>query len=141
MDQKGCRRTEDGATKAPHRVDVHVGSRVRIRRKFLGLSQQQLATRLAVTFQQIQKYERGSNRISASKLYDISSALKAPVTYFFDGLSEDKEAKGEMSIERSALLLLMSSEGIELAETFPRIKSAAQRQRVLDLVRVLLGEG
>lgn len=72
-----------------HPIDLHVGARVRTRRKFMGLSQETLATALGLTFQQVQKYERGSNRISASKLYEIAKALKVPVDYLFDGYAED----------------------------------------------------
>lgn len=72
----------------PHPIDVHVGARVRMRRKLLGFSQEKLADQLGLTFQQVQKYERGANRVSASKLYEIGQALDAPVSYFFEGLDQ-----------------------------------------------------
>ena len=120
-------------------VDLHVGSKVRVRRKFLGLSQTDLAAAIGLTFQQVQKYERGSNRISASKLFEISKYLKTPVVYFFDGYSESQTPDGfqESDSEKFVHGFLMTSEGIELAEAFPRIKSAKHRRKILDLVRTL----
>jgi transcriptional regulator with XRE-family HTH domain len=73
----------------PHPIDVHVGSRVRLRRTLLGLSQTALGDALGLTFRQVQKYERGKNRISASKLWKLSQILDVPVSFFFDGLAED----------------------------------------------------
>jgi transcriptional regulator with XRE-family HTH domain len=125
--------------KAPNPVDLHVGGRVRMRRKFLGLSQEGLGGHLDLTFQQVQKYERGSNRISASKLYQISSALKVPIAYFFDGYGDGLAPDGfrESASEQFVHGFLMTTEGIELAEAFPRIRSAKHRRKILDLVRVL----
>ncbi len=123
-------------------VDVHVGARVRIRRKFLGLSQSDLAAALGLTFQQVQKYERGSNRISASKLYQTAKTLKVPVAYFFDGLEDSASSAWEGLSEPAAELavhqFLMSPEGIELAGQFPRVRSAKIRRRILDMVRALV---
>lgn len=112
--------------RAPNPVDLHVGARVRMRRKFLGMSQEGLAETIDLTFQQVQKYERGSNRISASKLYEISRALKAPVAYFFDGYGQGEAVEGfsESESEQFVHGFLMTTEGIELAEAFPRIKNA-----------------
>lgn len=128
--------------KTPNPVDLHVGARVRMRRKFLGLSQEGLADAIALTFQQVQKYERGSNRISASKLYEISKTLKAPVAYFFEGFggAEALEGFSESESEQFVHGFLMTTEGIELAEAFPRIKSAKHRRKILDLVRALAEE-
>ena len=127
------------ADRSPNPVDLHVGARVRMRRKFLGMSQEGLAETIDLTFQQVQKYERGSNRISASKLYEISKALKAPVAYFFEGYGETEDVEGfsESESEQFVHGFLMTTEGIELAEAFPRIKSAKLRRRVLELVRTL----
>ncbi len=127
------------ADRSPNPVDLHVGARVRMRRKFLGMSQEGLAETIDLTFQQVQKYERGSNRISASKLYEISKALKAPVAYFFEGYGENEGVEGfsESESEQFVHGFLMTTEGIELAEAFPRIKSAKLRRRVLELVRAL----
>lgn len=123
-------------------VDLHVGAKVRTRRKFLGLSQSDLADAIGLTFQQVQKYERGSNRISASKLYDISRYLKVPVSYFFDGYAEGETPDGfnESDSEKFVHGFLMTTEGIELAEAFPRVPSAKRRRKILDLVRSLADE-
>ena len=123
----------------PNPVDLHVGARIRMRRKILGVSQERLADDLGLTFQQVQKYERGSNRISASKLFEISRALKVPVAYFFEGYgaSEAVEGFSESESEQFVHGFLMTTEGIELAEAFPRIKNAKHRRRVLELVRAL----
>ncbi len=120
-------------------VDIHVGGRVRVRRKFLGLSQTDLAVALGLTFQQVQKYERGTNRISASKLFEIARTLKVPVAYFFEGYSQNDAGDGfsESQAEQNVNGFLMTSEGIEIAEAFPRIKSARFRRKVMELVRTL----
>ena len=120
-------------------VDIHVGGRVRVRRKFLGLSQTDLAVALGLTFQQVQKYERGTNRISASKLFEIARTLKVPVAYFFEGYSQSDAGEGfsESQAEQNVNGFLMTSEGIEIAEAFPRIKSAKFRRKVMELVRTL----
>ncbi len=130
------------AERSPNPVDLHVGARVRMRRKFLGMSQEGLAETIDLTFQQVQKYERGSNRISASKLYEISRALKAPVAYFFEGYGEAEDVDGfsESESEQFVHGFLMTTEGIELAEAFPRIKNAKHRRRILELVRALAEE-
>jgi transcriptional regulator with XRE-family HTH domain len=124
--------------RTPNPVDLHVGARIRMRRKLLGVSQERLAEQLHLTFQQVQKYERGANRVSASKLYEIARALEAPVAYFFDGLadtsgsSDGQELTGEFVHD-----LVMTPEGMELAAMFPRIKRGRVRRRVLDLVKAL----
>ena len=122
----------------PNPVDLYVGSRIRLRRKFLGLSQTDLAEALGLTFQQVQKYERGSNRISASKLFETGKALKAPVAYFFDGYAGHQD-KGfeESSKEQGVSAFLRISEGVEMAEAFPRVRSPKHRRSVLSLVRSL----
>ncbi|MGN6424388.1 MAG: helix-turn-helix domain-containing protein [Asticcacaulis sp.] len=122
---------------APNPVDVHVGARVRLRRKFLGLSQQGLADEIELTFQQVQKYERGSNRISASKLFAIAKVLRAPISYFYDGLGEAVAGFSESESEQTANSFLLTTEGIQLAEAFPRIISPRHRRKILDLVRTL----
>ncbi len=110
-----------------------------MRRKFLGISQEILAGTIGLTFQQVQKYERGSNRISASKLFEISRALKVPTSYFFDGYNDPDALQGfdESEQEQSVHSFLTTPEGIELAEAFPRIGSAKHRRRILELVRAL----
>ena len=131
------------ADRGPNPVDLHVGARVRMRRKFLGMSQEGLAETIDLTFQQVQKYERGSNRIIASKLWEIAKALKAPVAYFFEGYGENEAVEGfsESESEQFVHGFLMTTEGIELAEAFPRIRNPKFRRRILDLVRALAEDG
>ena len=122
-------------------IDLYVGGRVRMRRKFLGLSQTDLGDALGLTFQQVQKYERGSNRISASKLYDTAQCLKVPVAYFFEGYDDSATTDFEQSHSEQAVHgFLATGEGIEVAEAFPRIKNAKYRRKVMELVRVLADE-
>ncbi len=124
--------------RSPNPVDLHVGSRIRLRRKILGVSQERLAESLGLTFQQVQKYERGSNRVSASKLYEIASTLQTQVAYFFEGLADPSAGQdGEIApgSERFVQDFLMTPEGLELAGLFPKITRARVRRRVLDLVR------
>ncbi len=128
----------DGAAgEGPDPVDIHVGARVRMRRRFLGVSQQTLADALGLTFQQVQKYERGANRVSASKLYEIARALRVQVAYFFEGLP-DAPGAGAASVggqERTVHDFLMTEEGLELAGLFPKLQRGVLRRRVLELVR------
>lgn len=115
----------------PKFVDIHVGKRVRERRWMLGVRQQQLADNLGIRFQQVQKYETGANRISASRLWDIAAALEVPVSYFFEGLegqaSEFGGAQGD---------ILTDKEAHELVRAYYAIPKA-QRRRIFDLARVL----
>ncbi len=112
-----------------------------MRRRVLGVSQERLAEALGLTFQQVQKYERGANRISASKLYDIARFLSAPISYFFEGLSDPvgSEANGvaEDGQEQFVHDFLMTPEGLELAAIFPKITKPRVRRRVLELVRAM----
>jgi len=128
--------------KHPNPIDLHVGGKVRLRRKFLGLSQESLADHIGLTFQQVQKYERGANRISASKLFEIAAILKKPVEYFFAGYSEAELAEdfNESESEKSIHEFLMTPEGVELAASFPRIQSPKHRRKILELVRSLTEE-
>jgi len=127
---------------APNPVDLHVGAKVRTRRKIVGFSQTELADAIGVTFQQVQKYERGANRISASKLWDIASKLKTSMAYFFDGYAEGETPDGFAPSDSEVFVhnFLMTTEGVELAEAFPRIKSAQQRRKILDLVKSLAAD-
>jgi transcriptional regulator with XRE-family HTH domain len=119
---------------APNPVDRHVGLRMRMRRKELGMSQERLAEAVGLTFQQIQKYERAANRISASKLWELSRALKTDVGYFYEGLAEmEAESLPQQSIHD----FLLAPDGMELVTQFPRIGNPRLRRRVLDLVRAL----
>jgi transcriptional regulator with XRE-family HTH domain len=121
----------------PEPVDLHVGARIRFRRKLLGFSQQRLAEDLGLTFQQVQKYERGLNRVSASKLYEISRSLQTSVAYFFEGLADHGDAGGNHEAERTIVEFLATPEGLELASLFPRLKHGRARRRILDLVRAM----
>lgn len=128
---------ETARGEGPHPVDRHVGLRIRMRRKEMGVSQERLAEALGITFQQVQKYERGANRVSASKLWEIASALKTPVAYFYDGLGDQET----LSAQRDAAQeFLCSSEGIELVSAFPRISEPAIRRKIVELVRVCADE-
>ena len=127
----------------PNPVDLHVGARIRMRRKILGVSQEKLADDLGLTFQQVQKYERGANRVSASKLYEIARSLQAPISYFFDGLADPLAAEAEVAgagEDRFVHDFLMTTEGLELAAIFPKIKRGRVRRKVLDLVRAMADE-
>ncbi len=128
----------------PNPVDVHVGSRIRMRRRVIGLSQEDLANSLQLTFQQVQKYERGTNRVSASKLFAIAATLQAPVSYFFDGLLGPREAGApdirDNEAETAIRDFLNTGEGLELARRFPLIPKGRLRKQVLELVRALSEE-
>ncbi|HTK34902.1 MAG TPA: helix-turn-helix domain-containing protein [Caulobacteraceae bacterium] len=127
--------------RGPNPVDLHVGARIRMRRKLLGVSQERLADQLGLTFQQVQKYERGANRVSASKLYEIARALQTSVTYFFDGLADTIDPGLEVIEGREFMHdLVMTPEGLELAALFPKLKRGRVRRRVLDLVKALAEE-
>ena len=116
-----------------HPVDIHVGKRVRQRRWMVGVTQQQLAEAVGIKFQQIQKYETGMNRVSASRLWDIADALDVPVSYFFEGL-EGGDASGENhSIHGD---LLADKEALELVRSYYAIPEN-QRRRLFELARVL----
>ena len=115
-----------------------------MRRKMLGVSQERLAEALGLTFQQVQKYERGANRISSSKLYEIARFLSAPIAYFFEGLGDPTAGASAAGLddasEQHVHGFLMTSEGLELAAAFPRISRSRLRRRILDLVRSLADE-
>ncbi len=127
------------AKHGPHPVDVHVGGRVRLRRTFLGMSQTDLGNALGLTFQQIQKYERGANRISASRLYQLSHVLDVPLSYFFDDMPPLEEADvsglcGGVE-EPSAPDLMSKRETLELVRAYycirdPKVRNALRRAAV-----------
>ena len=118
-----------------HPVDVHVGKRIRHRRWTLGTTQQQLADRVGIKFQQIQKYETGANRVSASRLWDIAGALGVPVSFFFEGM--DSQVQSDLAIGPDMPDDILSDrEALELLRSYYAIPEA-QRRRLFDLVRVL----
>ncbi len=117
-----------------HPVDVYVGKRIRHRRWMNGTTQQQLAEAVGIKFQQIQKYETGMNRVSASRLWDISNVLEVPVSYFFEGLDENSE--GGVEIPTAPGDILTDKEALELLRSYYAIPEN-QRRRLFDLARVL----
>ncbi|MCF8479141.1 MAG: helix-turn-helix transcriptional regulator [Rhodospirillum sp.] len=141
----------EGVVKSPDPVDVHVGRRLRLRRTLLGMSQEQLANAVGVTFQQIQKYERGSNRVSASRLYDISKVLGVPVAFFFEDIGEDVTAVrkapalpdvdglSEPAIPAYEQDPLQKNETLELIRAYWRLPTETVRKRALDLLKSLSG--
>jgi transcriptional regulator with XRE-family HTH domain len=123
----------------PDPVDIHVGSRVRMRRILLGKSQEAVATLLGVSFQQLQKYESGANRVSASRLFDMAHILLAPISYFFDEMPADLTlpAGDAGSVENSAKSVMGNRMTLDLIRDFYRICSPQQQRCVLDLVRAM----
>jgi transcriptional regulator with XRE-family HTH domain len=117
-------------------VDLKLGHRVRARRLEIGMSQELLAEQLGITFQQIQKYEKGVNRIAGSRLWDLSKALDLPVALFFEGL-ERSEPKGKGKGQDGVSAVMATPEGVQLVALFAAIKSKSVRRRVVELVRAL----
>lgn len=136
-DEKGSRR--------PNPIDVHVGSRVRFRRMLLGMSQEKLAEKLGLTFQQIQKYEKGINRIGASRLFDLAQVLSVPVQFFYEEVPANgadvatilPQGFSEGGPENSIVEFLKSRDGLELNKAFVRIQDVKARRAIVDLVRSL----
>ncbi len=125
----------------PNPVDRHVGLRIRLRRKELGVSQEKLADSIGLTFQQVQKYERAANRVSASKLWEMARALKTSIAYFYEGLGDPATADPPVAEERRTVHeFLMTAEGMELATAFPKIRQPRVRRKILDLARALAGD-
>ena len=126
-----------------HPVDVHVGKRLRLRRKFMGMSQNALGATIGITFQQIQKYESGANRMGSSRLYDFANALKVPVSYFFEAYDENggsDAALGMAEAEAPAFEYedkLASRESMEILRSYHNIADPTVRKSVLDLVKSL----
>lgn len=133
---------EKVSPRGPNPVDVHVGSRIRLRRQLLRMSQEKLGDELGVTFQQVQKYERGANRVGASRLYRLSRVLEVPVQFFFEGLNDPAPVGAMAENDQTPIVydFIQSSDGVSLAESFSRIKDAKVRRRVLELVRTLASE-
>ena len=116
-----------------HPVDLHVGKRIRQRRWLVGMTQQQLAEQVGIKFQQIQKYETGANRVSASRLWDISEAMDVPVNFFFEGIEQEVAAAG--SSESVPADLMGDKEALDLVRSYYSIPEN-QRRRLFDLARV-----
>lgn len=129
--------------KSPNPIDVHVGSRVRLRRMMLGMSQEKLGEHLGITFQQIQKYEKGTNRIGASRMQAIARVLSAPVAFFFEDAPGQAPVDGEQSFDGATspiVEFLSSSEGLSLNRAFVRIDDPKQRRKVVELVKAMAGD-
>jgi transcriptional regulator with XRE-family HTH domain len=124
----------------PNPVDRHVGLRIRMRRKELGISQERLAESIGLTFQQVQKYERAANRVSASKLWEMSRALSTNIGYFYEGLGDGLEILGSNLPRETLHEFLLTAEGMELAAVFPKVARGPVRRKILDLVRAMAGE-
>ena len=125
------------AKKAPNPTDKHVGARVRMRRMMLSMSQEKLGDALGLTFQQVQKYEKGTNRIGASRLQQISHILQVPVAFFFEGapsLGGRVDGLGEAPSPAYVSDFLATSDGLALTKAFMRIEDSKLRRRIVDLV-------
>jgi transcriptional regulator with XRE-family HTH domain len=137
-DEKGSRRANP--------IDIHVGSRVRFRRMLLGMSQEKLGEKLGLTFQQVQKYEKGINRIGASRLYDLAQVLGVPVQFFYeeapiaDPRAEAADSQSDGPDEHSIVEFLRSRDGLELNRAFVRIPDLKARRAIVDLVRSLAND-
>src|SRR5690606_16292746 len=131
--------------KAPNPTDKHVGSRVRMRRMMLSMSQEKLGDALGLTFQQVQKYEKGTNRIGASRLQAIANILQVPVSFFFEGAPHGPgghTSTGMSEAPSPAYVsdFLATSDGLSLTKSFMRIKSSKLRRRIVDLVEQIAGD-
>jgi transcriptional regulator with XRE-family HTH domain len=136
--------SDDKGTRRPNPIDVHVGSRVRFRRMLLGMSQEKLGEKLGLTFQQIQKYEKGINRIGASRLFDLAQVLGVAVQFFYEEAPAALDAHpfapdgfAEKAGDNSIVEFLRSRDGLELNKAFLRIPDARARRAIVDLVRTL----
>jgi transcriptional regulator with XRE-family HTH domain len=130
--------------KSPNPIDRHVGSRVRMRRMMIGMSQEKLGERLGITFQQIQKYEKGTNRIGASRLQQIASVLGVPVAFFFEGapIPDSSTASGLSESSSPAYVsdFLATSDGLALTKAFMKVSDSKVRRRIVDLVEAIASE-
>ena len=144
--RRGRRARRDG----PHPVDVHVGSRVRMRRTLLGMSQEKLGEALALTFQQVQKYERGANRVGSSRLFEISRILDVPISFFFEDMTPETAAATSFAEQSQGLAEeqaeferdpLAKRETLELVRAYYRIADPRVRKRVFELTKALGATG
>jgi transcriptional regulator with XRE-family HTH domain len=124
----------------PNYIDVHVGSRIRMRRQLVSMSQEKLGELLGITFQQVQKYEKGSNRISASRLFYTAKILGVPVQSFFEDLPHTEEGEGmrETKDDDSVMTAMMNTEGIQLAKAFRDADNATKRKLIATLARAIV---
>lgn len=128
----------------PHPVDIHVGSRVRMRRTLLGMSQEKLSDALGLTFQQVQKYENGANRISSSRLFEISRVMDVEVSFFFEEMPAEVTAPDDENIlifpAEETKDPLMKRETLELVRAYYRITDPRVRKRVFELAKAIAGQ-
>lgn len=124
----------------PNYIDVHVGARIRMRRQLINMSQERLGELLGITFQQVQKYEKGTNRISASRLFYASKTLGVPVQFFFDGLPGMEGADGlrEPAGGDEFSAAMMSPEGVQLAKAFKDANTSTMRKLIASLARLIV---
>ncbi len=139
--------SDDHSARRPNPVDIHVGGRVRLRRMILGMSQEKLGESLGLTFQQVQKYEKGVNRIGASRLYDLSKVLGVPVQFFYEDVQDTNNGPASAQVgfaERPAesyvVDFLSSRDGLELNKAFLKVTDPKVRKSIVDLVKTLAGE-
>jgi transcriptional regulator with XRE-family HTH domain len=144
------RRSSRGRTPSgkPNPVDVHVGGRVRLRRTLMGMSQERLGEAIGLTFQQVQKYERGANRIGASRLWDLSKVLDVPMSYFFEEMDEETARHSPRNIAQRPgepremdMDPMSKRETLELVRAYYRITDPSVRKRVFELTKTLGGTG
>jgi transcriptional regulator with XRE-family HTH domain len=122
----------------PNFVDAHVGNRVRLRRQLIGMSQEKLGELLGITFQQVQKYEKGSNRVSASRLHMMSKVLNVPIQFFFEGLQEPDDQSGFREADASmAVDVCATPEGVQLAKIMADIGNAAHRKLLVAIAKAV----
>jgi transcriptional regulator with XRE-family HTH domain len=146
IDDEGYSRSSRGRMPSgkPNPVDVHVGGRVRLRRTLLGMSQEKLGEALGLTFQQVQKYERGANRIGASRLWDLSRVLDCPVQFFFDEMNDETQSSSPRNLSSQSRDVeipdsdpMTKRETLELVRAYYRIKDYHVRRRIYDLAKSL----
>ncbi|MBI3453577.1 MAG: helix-turn-helix transcriptional regulator [Rhodospirillales bacterium] len=140
--RRGRSRTPDGR---PHPVDVHVGQRIRLRRTLLGWSQEKLGRTLGLTFQQVQKYERGANRVGASRLYELSRILEVPVAYFFEDIGADAMIRSSpqpaaKTADGEGIGAMARRETLELMRAYYRIPDPKVRRQVFEMTKALARE-
>jgi transcriptional regulator with XRE-family HTH domain len=129
--------------KSPNPIDKHVGSRVRMRRMMINMSQEKLGEKLGITFQQIQKYEKGTNRVGASRLQQIANVLGVPVGFFFEGAPSVESSSGGFTESASPAYVsdfLATSDGLALTKAFMKVSDSKIRRRIVDLVEAIASE-
>jgi transcriptional regulator with XRE-family HTH domain len=132
---------ERSNSRRPNPIDAHVGGRVRLRRMLLGMSQERLGEQLGLTFQQVQKYEKGVNRIGASRLFDLAHILGVPVQFFYDEIpSAPMVGFSEQPAESFVIDFLSSRDGLELNKAFVKVTDPRVRRAIIELVRSLAGD-